>query len=188
MRATHGQSGTREFATWTDIQTRCHNPNATSYCDYGGRGIQVCDRWRSSFSNFLADMGRRPSNDHSIERDDVNGNYEPINCRWATSAEQGRNKRNTRMVEINGTTKRLQDWAKESGLLPQTLHIRLRQGGSGLALLAPSTRGGSVEFNGIRDTHAGWSRRTGIKTSTIAMRLTKYQWPVSVALTKGALL
>lgn len=73
---------------------RCTTPSDGSYSRYGGRGITVCERWRQ-FENFLADMGERPSTGHSIERNDVNGNYEPGNCRWATSVEQHRNRRAT---------------------------------------------------------------------------------------------
>lgn len=168
------------------MQTRCHNPNSTSYQDYGGRGIEVCARWRGSFADFYADMGPKPSKHHSIEREDVNGNYEPSNCRWATAAEQAANKRNTRRIDINGVIKTLSDWAIESGLLASTIHLRLKAGVTGPELLAPSRSGGTLKFNGVTDTYAGWSQRTGIKQSTIAMRLTKYGWPVDKALTKGA--
>jgi hypothetical protein len=72
---------------------RCENPNVERYPHYGGRGISICEEWRESFEAFLRDMGRKPSPDHSIDRIDVNGNYEPGNCRWATDSEQQRNKR-----------------------------------------------------------------------------------------------
>lgn len=182
----HGMTKTVEFSTWTDIQTRCHNPNSSSYHNYGGRGIVVCSRWRESFQNFLDDMGLRPSNKHSIDRINVNGNYEPENCRWATRTEQARNRRNNRMITIDGETKTMQEWANQAGISASTIYLRSKAGITGRALILPSERCGAVRFKGITDTYAGWSKRTGIKKSTIAMRLTKYGWPIDRALTEGA--
>jgi hypothetical protein len=84
---------TPTFLSWRGIFARCENPNATGYRNYGGRGIRVCDRWRD-FEDFVADVGERPSMGHSLDRIDVNGHYEPGNCRWATHTDQARNRRN----------------------------------------------------------------------------------------------
>lgn len=86
---THGRSSTPEHKTWEAMRQRCLNPRNPSYPQYGGRGIRICDRWMA-FENFYADMGRRPVGT-SIDRVDVNGDYEPDNCRWATAVEQMRN-------------------------------------------------------------------------------------------------
>lgn len=82
-----------EFNAWVGMKTRCYNKNRPEYERYGGRGIKVCDRWLNSFENFYNDMGARPSPKHSIDRIDVNGDYEPSNCRWANDTIQSRNQR-----------------------------------------------------------------------------------------------
>lgn len=188
----HGKSETKEYFTWTDIKTRCYNPKTKYFNNYGGRGIVVCDRWLESFENFLSDMGVKPSVKHTIERKDNNGNYEPSNCYWATYTEQANNKRNNIKVTIDGETKTISRWASENGLSYSTVYQRHRDGNHDDQLTAsrenflrPKSTG-SVELNGITDTYAGWSQRTGIKASTIAMRI-RYGWSVEKSLTKGAL-
>jgi hypothetical protein len=89
----HGMTGTSEHRTWVSMRGRCLNSNDKAYHYYGGRGIKICDRWLNSFSSFLEDMGMKPTKFHTIERVDVNGNYEPSNCIWITKSEQGKNKR-----------------------------------------------------------------------------------------------
>ena len=113
-----------EYRVWSNMRTRCRNPKATSFRDYGGRGISVVPRW-DSFETFLADMGEAPSRQHSIDRIDVNGHYEPTNCRWATRAEQSSNTRNTRLLSHGGKTLHLAQWAREVGLSEDALERRL---------------------------------------------------------------
>lgn len=90
---THGISNTSTYSSWANMLTRCYNKNYHSYQHYGGRGIIVCEEWRKSFDNFLKDMGEKPSKSFTLDRVDPFGNYEPSNCRWATKAEQSRNRR-----------------------------------------------------------------------------------------------
>lgn len=85
-----------EYSTWFHLKQRCINPKDKDFNNYGGRGIKVCSRWLNSFDNFFEDMGKKPSDEHSIDRIDVNGDYTAENCRWATPIEQSRNRRNTR--------------------------------------------------------------------------------------------
>lgn len=85
------------YRSWTMMKNRCNNPNATQWEHYGGRGITVCDRWNRSFKDFLADLGERPEG-KTLDRIDVNGNYEPGNCRWATAKEQANNRRKPALV------------------------------------------------------------------------------------------
>lgn len=87
----HGKYGTSEYRAWYGMIQRCHNSKNQDYHHYGGRGIKVCEMWRNSFIAFYEDMGDKPSARHSIERNNVDGNYEPSNCRWATQQEQMRN-------------------------------------------------------------------------------------------------
>lgn len=103
---------------------RCYRPSNISYRQYGGRGIAVCDRWRHSFDNFLADMGPRPAG-HELDRIDSNGPYAPENCRWATRHQQTRNTRRTVNVTFRGETKCLQDWSQHFGIPFKTLSRRL---------------------------------------------------------------
>lgn len=116
---------TPEYRTWSHMKRRCTDANSKYFSDYGGRGISVCDSWMSSFENFLNDMGKRPSDKHSIDRIDVNGNYEPSNCRWATKEEQAKNTRRSRQLTFNGRTQHVKDWAAEIGMSHKSLEDRI---------------------------------------------------------------
>jgi len=122
IRRTHGMTYTLTYRTWTSMKRRCQNPNTLNYSRYGGRGITVCDRWQK-FENFWADMGEQPKG-VTLERRNNDRSYSPENCRWATSLEQARNKRNTLTVLHDGTTLTLRQWADKLGISYHTLYFR----------------------------------------------------------------
>lgn len=110
----HGRTGTTEHKIWLGMLARCENPNVKIFSLYGGQGISVCERWHS-FEHFLADMGPRPSPDHSLDRIDPHRNYEPSNVRWASPLQQANNKRNTRWVTYRGKVLSLCDAVRAGG-------------------------------------------------------------------------
>jgi hypothetical protein len=111
---------------------RCENTKSRNYPKYGARGITVCQRWRGEqgFQAFMADMGPRPSANHSIDRKDNNGNYEPGNCSWATRVQQARNKRTSVVLTVEGQSGTVAEWAERMGIGRSTIKERLRRGWS----------------------------------------------------------
>lgn len=110
----HGKKP-RVYSAWKAMRERCLNPRNIAFKNYGGRGITVCERWRQ-FSEFLADMGEPPTNKHSIERKDNNGNYEPSNCVWATQMEQASNNRRNWHVTLGGVQMTVAEATRRTGL------------------------------------------------------------------------
>lgn len=116
-----------EYQSWMNMRERCNNPNNKKYPIYGARGITVCERW-NEFKNFMLDMGRKPDPKFTIEREDVNGNYEPGNCKWISRKDQGRNKRNSVFVTYQGKRMLLIDIVEELGLSRGLVYQRLKLG------------------------------------------------------------
>ena len=117
------------LSVWRSMRNRCYNQKQKCYKHYGGRGIKVCDRWlgKNGFENFVKDMG--PKEDGmTLERVNVNGDYEPFNCKWATQTEQASNKRNNRYLTANGETKTMAEWARTLGCNPAAILYRLNKG------------------------------------------------------------
>ena len=124
---THGLSDSRVFSIWMGMKRRCYYHNDKAFERYGGRGITVCERWLDSFENFFEDTGEPPSNEHTIDRMNVNGNYTPENCRWATNEEQANNKRTSDLLTFNGKTQSLTLWARELHIKTITLRTRIHR-------------------------------------------------------------
>lgn len=141
IRFIHGDVLAFEYRVWGLMKARCNPANKDKYYYryWSGRGISVCDRWLKSYQNFLSDMGRAPSPKHSIDRINNNGNYEPLNCRWATRSEQNSNRREMPLrgrneygpkITYKGITKYTYDWAKEFKIKPYQVTKRIKRGWS----------------------------------------------------------
>ena len=129
--AKHGQTiggVTKEYRAWCHMKERCTNEMNHAYKDYGGRGIRVCGRWLLSFADFLEDVGQAPSKNHTLERIDVNGHYEPGNIKWATWREQHANRRNNVWAEGFGKKLILAEWGRYLGLHEETVRTHLKNG------------------------------------------------------------
>lgn len=123
---------------WENMKTRCYNPNQEEFHNYGGRGIVVCEEWKNSKRVFVEWAMKSGYQDGlSLDRIDVNGNYEPGNCRWATDHIQTRNMRRNRMVTFNGKTQCITDWATELDISVGALKKRIKRHGVEYALTAP---------------------------------------------------
>lgn len=120
----HGMARTRTWQAWSNMKKRCHE-NSWISAYYANRGIKVCERWNTSFENFLEDMGEMPDR-ASLDRIDNDGPYSAENCRWATHTQQMNNTRKTIKITFNGKTKSLAEWARELGVDRNTLRYRLR--------------------------------------------------------------
>jgi hypothetical protein len=126
---THGYSGTPEYAAWAKARERCYNVKDRGYKTYGARGIVMCDKWRSDFAAFIADMGPKPGPEYSLDRINNDGPYSPDNCRWASRHQQMRNTTKTVwLTDSSGHTMIQADWARHLGVNPMSLVYRRKMG------------------------------------------------------------
>jgi hypothetical protein len=166
---------------------RCTNLKHKDYFNYGGRGIEICERWKK-FENFLEDMGERPSREFSIDRINNNKGYFPGNCRWATMKEQCNNRRNNKTITFNGETKTLAQWSEEIGTPLHVLWLRLSYGWSVERMLTePVRRKNTKTFNGKTKTLAQWSEEINISVGTLRKRLNN-GWSFERAITEPAVI
>ncbi len=126
IRTTHGKRSNPMYSVWKAMIRRCSNSDDPSYKNYGGRGIQVCESWKN-VETFFADMGTRPEG-MTLERVDVDAGYSPENCVWASRSQQGRNRRNNRIVNVFGVRKIMSDWAREMNISVGVLRYRIESG------------------------------------------------------------
>lgn len=174
----HNSSKTRLYRIWNNMRSRCNAPKIASYKNYGARGIKVCDEWdnvNDGFHNFQKwALSNGYFDNLTLDRIDVNGNYEPSNCRWVTQYEQSRNKRTNRFLEVNGAKKIITDVAKEHGINVKTLQDRLDRGYSlkeALEKELPNKR--LIYYKEQFLTPRQFSEVTGINFNTIMTRMTK---------------
>lgn len=184
---THGHTtnygSTRTHRIWSAMWGRVRNKKNASY---GGRGITANPRWRD-FNNFLQDMGECPPG-LTLDRIDTDGEYSKDNCRWATYQEQANNKRNNRVIEFDGRSQTMSQWANEIGISPGALFTRLEvlKGPAARALQAELTKPTLLVHDGESLTVTQWANKLGLKRGTLQRRLAR-GIPIRAALTSGSL-
>lgn len=180
-RTKHGMNKTGEYISYWSMKRRCLDVKLADYHNYGGRGIKVCDRWLTSFMNFFEDMGLRLTPLHSLDRIDVNGNYEKSNCRWATDAEQTRNTRANHWLEYCGGKMVITDWAIKLGVSVSTIKYRMTKGETFKEIVErfvlSGTGGGNLII--VRDLHKPifkFEKAMGNLSEIICQRINKLGW------------
>lgn len=184
---THGKRNTRLYSIYAHIKERCYNANNKSYHYYGAKGIIICDEWLHDFQAFYDwAMANGYADNLTIDRIDVNGNYEPSNCRWVTMKEQSNNKSCNISIAFNGKTQTLKQWADELGINYTRLYQRIYVRGWSVEK-AFDLKGNSNErlitYKGKTQTMKQWAADLDINYRTLAARLNQYHWSVEKALT-----
>lgn len=178
---------TRLGSIYHNMKTRCTNPNYDKYEYYGGKGISICDEWMNSYDAFEEwALANGYTDELTLDRIDVNGNYTPKNCRWITWKEQANNKTTNRIITYNNETHTLQEWADKTGILCGTIARRLDDGWSVHdALTKPVDKrfGPSpITYNGITQSGRAWSRMLGLSNNAVKNRILR-GWTVEQAVT-----
>ena len=186
----HGLTNSRLYRVWKNIRTRCYNKKSNFYKYYGGKGIILCDEWKNDFKSFH-DWAYANGYDENaeymkctIDRIDLNGYYEPSNCRWVTSKEQARNRTSNRLIEYNGEKLTLIEWAERLNMHYDKLRHRLDVGWNvkdafEIINLEPRT----ITYNGEKHTIKEWAKILGINKNSLCTRLYNYHWSVEKAFT-----
>ena len=183
MREWHGCSGTRLYQIWENMKKRCKNKNNHHYKNYGGRGITVCQEWDNSFCAFrLWALSSGYNDDLTIDRINVNGNYEPSNCRWITSMEQCKNLRKNVRLTYNGKTQIISDWARELNIESSTIGYRHRRGWSdeeclfGKKIHKDKKNSVYLTYQGETLNMYQWAKKLNVKYKNIMIRHQR-GWP-----------
>lgn len=170
------------------MRARCNNPKHRGHKDYGAKGVTVCPQW-ADFQVFLADVGLRPSPEHTLDREKNHLGYQPGNVRWATHKEQHRNRTDNVVLEMDGREMVLSDWAKETGLTAMAIRYRLAQGWEVKDALTVPAHGGDLTRGGKTLTLAGetltitqWAHKLGMGKATLQVRV-RAGWSDEKALT-----
>lgn len=181
----------RTYLAWGGLIGRCTNPRNPKYPRYGARGITVCERWRSDFVNFLADMGECPPA-LTIDRINNDGNYEPGNCRWATRKEQQNNRSACHYLTLNGETLTVTEWTVRLGICHNTILDRIEKDWPIERVLSSRRFNGTNARVGRRALTVGgetksmseWGRDTGLGLQTISNRINRRGWSAERAVTE----
>ena len=173
---THGMSFSTEYNIWRGMLDRCYNEKNSAYRRYGGRGITMCDEWKDSFEAFYLDMGKRPSDYHTIDRERNDEGYSKDNCRWATYREQANNRNNNVPYEHNSKKQTLPEWCREFGLDIVVVKNRIKIGWSfeEAIELRPRTKTCRLYvLNGISKALPDWCKDLGLNYRTVLSRVQK---------------
>lgn len=188
---THGCSKERLYRVWRGMIDRCYDERNESYGHYGGRGIQVCEDWRSSylvFKEFMISHGYKEDakrGECTIERVDINGNYSPDNCKVISMQEQAWNKTNSHMEEYNGEKKTIAEWALEYNIPYNLIFKRLQRGWTmHEALNTPKKSAKLHEVDGVTHTLKEWAQILGIPWSTLRKKINKGEWTIEYVVHK----
>lgn len=181
----HNSKTNRLYRIWINMKQRCNYPKDKRYKNYGGRGIKVCQEWESSFDSFREwALSNGYSDELSIDRIDVNGNYEPSNCRWATQKQQNYNRTNSLYYTYENETHTLYEWSKIYSINYQTLYERLNN--RKLSFREAISKGNDnhrmITYNGKTQNLKAWSRELNIKYYTLVNRL-RAGWTIKQAFT-----